>query len=148
MHPLLLPRSHRVTELIIEAAHREHLHVGLRTLQYPLLRGFWILSSRRAIEHTLGRCNRCFRVNPKSTLLMGELPQPRVTQAKVFSHYGVDFARRFSITMERRRGSSRLKAFVCVFVCFAIKAIHLELVSDLTSVGFLGVLRRLVTCRG
>ncbi|XP_063923785.1 uncharacterized protein LOC135137936 [Zophobas morio] len=148
-HPLLLPRSHRLTELIIEAAHRTHLHVGFRTLQYLLLREFWILSSRRAIEHTLRRCNRCFRVNPKPiTPFMGELPRPRVTQAKVFTHCGVDFAGPFSITMGRRRGAARLKAYVCVFVCFAVKAIHLELVSNLTSEGFLGALRRLVARRG
>ena len=124
------------------------LHVGLRTLQYLLLREFWILFSRRAIEHTLGQCNRCFHVNPKSlTPFMGELPKPRVTQAKVFSHCGVDFAGPFSIIMGRRRGLSRLKAYVCVFVCFAVKTIHLELVSDLTSAGFLGALRRLVAGR-
>ena len=78
---------------------------------------------------------------------MGELPKPRVTQAKVFSHCGVDFAGPFSIIMGRPRGLSRLKAYVCVFVYFAVKTIYLELVSDLTSAGFLGALRRLVAGR-
>lgn len=41
-----------------------------------------------------------------------------------------------------------LKSYVCVFVCLATKAIHLELVSDLSAVAFISAFRRFVSRRG
>nr|XP_022921262.1 uncharacterized protein LOC111429551 [Onthophagus taurus] len=38
-HPVLLPKTNRVSELLVEELHKKHLHVGQRTLQslmYPL----------------------------------------------------------------------------------------------------------------
>ncbi len=41
-----------------------------------------------------------------------------------------------------------VKAYVCVFVSLSVKAVHLELVSDLTSVAFIAALRRFISRRG
>jgi len=41
-----------------------------------------------------------------------------------------------------------LKAYICVFVCFSTKAVHLEVVSDLTSDSFLASLWRFIARRG
>ena len=41
-----------------------------------------------------------------------------------------------------------LKAYIVLFVCFATKAVHLEIVSDLTTEAFLAALRRFVYQRG
>ncbi|KAI5635765.1 pao retrotransposon peptidase domain-containing protein [Phthorimaea operculella] len=49
-HPALLPRKHRLTQLIIQCVHNENLHPGLQTLHYLLLQNFWILSPRRVIR--------------------------------------------------------------------------------------------------
>ena len=37
---------------------------------------------------------------------------------------------------------------MCVFVSLTIKAVHLELVSDLTMDAFIATLRRFIACRG
>ncbi|XP_023312157.1 uncharacterized protein LOC111692395, partial [Anoplophora glabripennis] len=148
-HPMLLPRSHRLTDLIIIHFHQGNLHPGPRTLQNLICQQFWILSPRRAIHHILSKCNRCFRVKPcVTTPLMGDLPPCRVSQVKPFSHCGVDFAGPLFITLGKTRGAKRMKAYICVFVCFAIKALHLELVSDLSAEAFLAALRRFIARRG
>ncbi|KAJ3661368.1 hypothetical protein Zmor_005766 [Zophobas morio] len=69
-HPLLLPRSHSLTELIIEAAHRKHLHVGFRTLQYLLL------------QAAAGNCTFKWHFNPPSAHHMGGLWEPGVKSFK------------------------------------------------------------------
>lgn len=46
------------------------------------------------------------------------------------------------------RKAPHLKAYVCIFVCTATKAVHIELVSDLTTEAFLACLRRFIARRG
>lgn len=48
----------------------------------------------------------------------------------------------------KRRNAHLHKAYSSIFVCFATKAIHIELVSDLTSEAFIGALKRFISRRG
>ena len=41
-----------------------------------------------------------------------------------------------------------VKLYVCVFVSLTVKAVHLELVSDLTTDVFIACLRHFISCRG
>lgn len=79
---------------------------------------------------------------------MGDLPVLRVSQLKPFSCVGVDYGGPFPITLSKRRGSKTQKAYLCLFICFATKAIHVEIASDLTSETFLAALRRFIARRG
>jgi hypothetical protein len=79
---------------------------------------------------------------------MGNLPKQRVQVLRVFTNVGVDFCGPFYIKEKKYRNRTRLKAYVCVFVCLTIKAVHFELVSDLSSDGFIAALRRFAARRG
>lgn len=148
-HPILLPQNSRLTSLIIEYVHSKHLHPGLQTTLYLITQNYWILSARRAAKRVLSKCYKCFRCNPLPFQpLMGNLPANRVSQVKPFSIVGVDFGGPFFVTSRRVRGSKSYKAYICIFVCFATKAIHLELVSDLSSDNYLCALRRFIARRG
>lgn len=148
-HPAVLPRQHRLTDLIIEEAHRKNFHAGPQTLQYLISQNFWILSARRAIRQRLGKCLKCFRLHP-TTLQppMGNFPSYRVNQIKPFSIVGVDYGGPLCVALSRSRGCKTQKAYLCLFVCAATKAIHLELASDLTMEACLAALRRFVARRG
>jgi hypothetical protein len=78
---------------------------------------------------------------------MGDLPAIRVREALPFANTGVNFCGPFFIKEKKYHNKVRLKAYVCVFVCL-FKAVHLELVSDLSSDGFLAALRRFIARRG
>lgn len=148
-HPALLPRNHRLTELIIQTVHNENFHPGLQTLQYLILQNFWILSPRRAIRHVISQCYRCFRAKPIALQpVMADLPRSRITQLKAFQVVGCDYAGPFNITLHRHRGNRTTKAYLCLFVCFATKALHLELASDMSSEAFLACLHRFIGRRG
>lgn len=79
---------------------------------------------------------------------MGDLPEPRVTPARAFSRSGVDFAGPVYVLNSKGRGAKTSKAYICIFICMAVKAIHLELVSDLTADAFIAAFKRFVARRG
>lgn len=79
---------------------------------------------------------------------MGSLPKVRITPTLPFCTTGVDYAGWFQIKDRQGRGCKISKAYIAVFVCFATRALHLELVSDLTTEAFLTALKRFVGRRG
>ncbi|XP_062711022.1 uncharacterized protein LOC134289037 [Aedes albopictus] len=78
---------------------------------------------------------------------MSELPAARVTAARPFSRVGIDYWGPIQLQPRHRRDAP-IKAYVAVFVCFASKAVHLELVANLTTAKFLQAFRRFVARRG
>ncbi|XP_055584876.1 uncharacterized protein LOC129737741 [Uranotaenia lowii] len=77
---------------------------------------------------------------------MAELPASRVTPARAFTTTGVDYFGPLYVRPGFRRAA--VKAYVAVFVCFASKAVHLEIVTDLSTARFLQALRRFTSRRG
>ena len=80
--------------------------------------------------------------------MLGQLPIERTTPGPVFERVGIDYAGPFYIKYGSVRKPTIVKAYACVFVSLSVKAVHLELVSDLTSEAFIACLRRFVARRG
>ncbi|XP_064215657.1 uncharacterized protein LOC135267304 [Tribolium castaneum] len=79
---------------------------------------------------------------------MGELPSCRVKQTFPFYCKGIDYAGPFHLKDRTTRNPKIVKAYVCLFVCMAVKAVHIEVVSDLTTEAFLACLKRFISRRG
>ncbi|CAK1588212.1 unnamed protein product [Parnassius mnemosyne] len=79
---------------------------------------------------------------------MGHLPAERTCLEFPFLNTGVDFCGPILIADRKGRGCRLQKAYICVFICFAVKAVHLELVTDLTKEAFLAALNRFISRRG
>ena len=75
---------------------------------------------------------------------MGQLSIERVTPGSVFDKVGVDYAGPVLIKRGHVRRPTLVKAYVCVFVSLTVKAVHLELVSNLTSEAFVACLRTFI----
>jgi len=67
---------------------------------------------------------------------MGNLPPHRLAQIKPFSKVEADFAGPFDVKAAMLRKVKVTKAYICVFVCMVTTAIHIELVSDLSTPPF------------
>lgn len=148
-HQLILPKKHPLTVLIIDDAHLSLLHAGAQSTQYSLLQKYWILSSRDVIRQRIHRCVRCFRARPVRTQpSMGPLPAVRLRPERPFLKTAVDFAGPFFVRANKVRNAKVVKCYVSVFVCMCVKAIHLEIVSELSTDGFLATLRRFTSRRG
>ncbi|XP_029053897.2 uncharacterized protein LOC114881319 [Osmia bicornis bicornis] len=147
-HPIVLPKS-RVTALIIESKHRTQLHAGAQNTLYAVRRRFWPIDGRSQVWSAIQTCSRCLRAQPPPVnYIMSNLPEARVTESRPFTNTGVDYCGPFYIKERRHRNRTRVKVYVAVFVCLSVKAIHLELVSDLTTEAFLAALRCFMARRG
>uniref|UniRef100_A0A1X7UCG2 Integrase catalytic domain-containing protein n=1 Tax=Amphimedon queenslandica TaxID=400682 RepID=A0A1X7UCG2_AMPQE len=79
---------------------------------------------------------------------MGQLPAERINPSMVFENVGIDFAGPLYIKYGHVRRPVIIKSYISVFVSLNVKAVHLELVSDMTSEAFIACLRRFVARHG
>ena len=79
---------------------------------------------------------------------MGQLPAARTTPAPPFSTTGIDYAGPFILKLGHTRKPVLVKAYLAIFVCFCTKAVHIEVVSDLTTEAFLAALKWFLSRRG
>lgn len=148
-HPVLLPRSSHLTELIIRHYHLSFLHGGPKLILSMLNQKFWILSGRAAVRRVIFSCVPCTRhkaIRPQP--IMADLPSYRVQPHRPFSHVGMDYGGPFLVKEHRRRNAQSVKVYLSLFVCMSVKAVHIEIVSDLSTEAFLAALDRFVARRG
>ncbi|KAL0818485.1 hypothetical protein ABMA28_008940 [Loxostege sticticalis] len=148
-HPVLLPKKSHVTDLIVADAHTKTLHGGPQLMLTYLQSKYWILGSKLLTKSCVRKCVTCFKDRAKSAApLMGQLPATRVTPSRPFKCCGIDYAGPINVRTTKGRGYKSYKGYICIFICMATRAIHLEVVSDLTTEGFLSAFKRFVARRG
>ena len=147
-HPIALRSNHRLSTLLGEHYHRNLLHAGPQLTLATIRQKFWLLGGRNLIRRIYHQCHTCFRCRP--TLVqqsMADLPSSRVTPTRPFSVSGIDYCGPVYIKSSIRNRAP-VKAYIAIFVCFATRAVHIELVSDLSTQAFLAALRRFIARRG
>ncbi|XP_057339521.1 uncharacterized protein LOC130677020 [Microplitis mediator] len=148
-HPILLPSDHHITRTIIREEHVRLNHAGTQATLYSLRQVYWPLNSRNTTRKIIHKCLKCFRAKPKlADHVMGDLPSYRVSQSRPFLHVGVDYCGPLYMKERRHRNRQKLKVYVAVYVCMSTKAVHLELVTDLTTEAFIASLKRFFARRG
>ena len=148
-HPIVLPKGHYITSLIIREEHIKRFHAGVHATLYGLRERYWPIDERNATRHIIRQCIKCFPVKPRETnYQMGNLPKNHLTFTRPFINVGVDYCGPFFIKERRHRNRSKVKTYVSIFVCLATKAIHLELASDLTTEAFIACMTRFFSRRG
>lgn len=148
--PILLPKNHIFTKLIFKQFHVNLLHCGVLQLLACVREHYWPIAGRSIARGIVHSCVKCFRSNPKSyNPLMGDLPIKRLqANLPVFSYVGIDYAGPILIKDRKLRNSKQIKSYICLFICMVTKAIHLEVVTDLTTDAFIAVLKRFISRRG
>jgi transposase InsO family protein len=144
-HPYLIPHTHSVAVLI--ATHYHNIaHLGVEWITALVREKFWITRIRPIVKKVKHNCFTCRKLFAKPAVQrMADLPNERVQPDKApFAHTGMDCFGPFIV----RRGRSEVKRYVCLFTCFAIRAVHLEKVDSLDTDSFLNALRRFIARRG
>ncbi|GBO98360.1 hypothetical protein EVAR_71381_1 [Eumeta japonica] len=147
-HPAILPHNHSIVGLLMQKLHEENRHCGPQALLAASRTQFWITNGKSLARSTVHKCIRCTRARPALfKQLMGNLPADRVTPARPFITTGVDYFGPIWIH-HKIRGKRPDKAYIAVFCCFATKAVHMEVVSNLSTEAFIGALRCFISRRG
>ncbi|XP_047039720.1 uncharacterized protein LOC124644424 [Helicoverpa zea] len=148
-HPILLCSKHTFTRLLFQFEHKRLLHAGPQLLLATIRESWWPLRGRDLAKQTVHKCIICTRQKGKAlSVKMGNLPFERLEPGYPFLRCGVDYAGPMFILNRKGRGSKLEKCYVCLFICFTTRAIHLELVTSLTSEAYLLALKRFLCRRG
>ena len=148
-HPIIMESKDSLMVKLFTHLHLFLCHCGPSLLLCYTGSKLHILGARRLSRKICSSCITCRRHRPQvQQQLMGDLPTQRVTLHPAFTYTGMDYAGPFYIKLGRVRKPVKVEAYVCVFVCMTFKAIHLEVVSDLTTAAFKAALQRFVARRG
>ncbi|XP_055523026.1 uncharacterized protein LOC129717199 [Wyeomyia smithii] len=147
-HQILLPDFHRFTRLLLLSYHIKLIH-GEISLTLGLVRNeYGPTNGRRAVRSVVRTCYRCTRLNPQPLQQpVGQLPVARITPSRPFASTGIDYCVPVFVKSPKRK-TAPTKAYIALFICFSTKAVHIELVGNLSTASFLSALQRFVARRG
>ena len=148
-HPIIVDGKDSLIKKLFLHKHLSLSHCGPSLLLCHTSNKLHVVGARRLSRDTCSQCVTCRRVNPRPTpQMLGELPTPRSQAGQpAFSDTGMDFAGPFSIRQGHTRRPVEIEAFICIFICLATKAVHLEVTSDLSTESFTACLRRFISRR-
>ena len=148
--PILLPSDHHVTRLIIEQCHRTVMHNGLRETLTQVRTRFWISKGRQIVKKVIAKCNVCKKLEGKSygAPLSPLFPPFRLSDDFAFSKIGLDYNGPLFVKDIYEKGGKMSKAYISLYTCASSRAIHLDLVPELSSKAFLRSFKRFVGRRG
>ncbi|GFU77361.1 integrase catalytic domain-containing protein [Trichonephila clavipes] len=147
--PIIIPKHHPITTLVIRQFHLRGFHSGTQMTLSLIRQHYWIPDGRSTVRREIKRCIECCRFNSKPSYpKMGDLPKQRITQTRPFEIVGIDFAGPILTKFQHLRKANKFKSYICLFICLATKAVHLELFSTLSTDAMLAALRRFIARRG
>lgn len=170
--PIILPRLHKVVDLLILKAHLVNGHSSPDWTLARMRETFWIPKGRFKVQKVLKTCLRCQRLH-KTTLSqkMAALPESRITSNPPFDTIGMDLFGPLFVASDASRQAKRKKkktkkvaniwdggdedakddlnkVWVVIFTCNLTRAIHLELIPTMETSSIILALRLFIAIRG
>ena len=150
-NPVLLPSKNDFVNLMIKDVHYRIKHSGVRDTLTTLRESYWILRGREATKRIIKQCIICrkFHGVPFKPQPTPDLPDMRVADAPPFTFTVLDFTWPLYITSSKEGQSNEIaQTYICLYTCASTRAIHLELLRDLSVKSFLQSFRRFASRRG
>ncbi|XP_065356502.1 uncharacterized protein LOC135950906 [Calliphora vicina] len=147
--PIILPGNSLFCQLYLEHLHLFLAHAEYNQISRMVQTEFYISRLKPRIKKIIRHCKTCIIYKQKPcTQIMSPLPPDRCKLSAPFQITGIDFAGPFELKGSTLRNAPIIKGYVCVFVCFSTKAIHLEVCSNLSTAAFRAAFSRFVGRRG
>ena len=146
IHQMILPKRHRITELVIMKEHYASGHLGHNYVLAQIMKQFWVVHGICTTKHYLETCIYCRERRGKlAQQIMAPLPTCRSNKPKFcWQNCGVDL---FGPMLARVR-RCEVKRYGLILTCMATRAVHLELLEDMTTSAFIQGLLRFLGRRG
>lgn len=141
--PILLPTNSEFTRSVVEKIHKTNYHVGVSHTLALVREKYWIVRGRSLIQKVSRKCiqSRKYGGGPYKLPPMPSLPSERVSYNPPFTHTGIDYLGPLYTTNGDKR-------WVCLYTCLSIRAVHLEVVYNLSTEECSLALRRFIATRG
>ncbi|XP_062698793.1 uncharacterized protein LOC109420058 [Aedes albopictus] len=145
-HPILLPKRHHVTDLIVLDVHQRHYHQNHQTVLNEVRQKYYIPSLRSVYRNVRSRCQLCkVRNATPQQPMMGDLPPMRLKPfVRPFSFVGIDYFGPFQVMMGRRVE----KRWGVLITCMTVRAVHIEVAHSLSTESCILAIRNFVARRG
>lgn len=150
-HPILLPKNHHVSTLLVRHYHEQVAHQGRHFTEGAVrTAGLWITGSKRLVSSVIYKCVICKRLRGKlEEQKMSDLPLDRLTKDPPFTNVGLDVFGPWTISSRRTRGGHvENKCWAVMFTCLSTQVVHIEVVETMSTSSFINALRRFTTIRG
>lgn len=111
MHPIVLPKGHHVSTLIVRHFHKLTHHQG-RQITHGAIRqaGYWLIGAHRLIARELNQCVVCRKLRSVGLVQrMADLPADRVEEGPPFTNVGFNVFGPWTITTRRTRRCSEFQ---------------------------------------
>ncbi|XP_059049486.1 uncharacterized protein LOC131844585 [Achroia grisella] len=144
--PIILDGRHPAVRLLIRHYHVKAAHTFNELVCNELKQRFWIFRCRSEVRSIAKRCMFCVKrkANPQIPPT-GDLPEMRLDHhSRPFTNVGLDYFGPVEVTIGRRRE----KRWIALFTCMTTRAVHLEIVANLSSNSAIASLRRFIARRG
>ena len=145
-HPVILPKNHHLSLLILQHYHESSAHAGREQMLAQSREKFWIIQGRNLAKKIIRNCFKCLRLNSRPlTQVMAPLPEMRQEPYNPpFTNAGVDFFGPLMI----QRGRGVAKRWGCLITCLTTHAVFLEVAPSLQTDDFILLLRQFINRRG
>jgi hypothetical protein len=145
-YPIILPRDHHVSTLLVRHAHVNLAHAGREQILAETRKQFWIIGGRSVAKRMVRGCIKCRKSNArKMQQVMAALPKSRLVPYKpAFSYTGVDLFGPLSV----KWGRGSAKRWGCLFTCLTTRGVYLDIVQSLGTDDFILLLRQFISRRG
>ncbi|XP_030597267.1 uncharacterized protein LOC115788399 isoform X1 [Archocentrus centrarchus] len=145
-HPVILPNDSHITKLIVSHYHAKTCHQGRCQTQMELrTNGFWVIGGSKLVAKLIHTCVLCRKLRrPTEKQQMAELPKERVEATAPFTYSGMDCFGPFIVKKARKE----YKRYGLIFTCLCSRAVHIEMLEDLSTDSFINALRCFISIRG
>ena len=143
--PYLHPANHEFTMLLIYTTHVKLHHAGVNSTVTALGQSYWIPAIRQCVKKILRKCVVCIKLIGKPYRVPDPPPLPklRTEQPNSFEVTGVDFTGALYV----KDNGNEQKVYICLCTCATTRAVHLEVVLDLTLESFMLAFQKFTSCR-
>ncbi|PIC27717.1 hypothetical protein B9Z55_019889 [Caenorhabditis nigoni] len=148
-YPIVIIAKHPLARLLVMESHRKLNHQGVQDVIADVQRRYWMQDITTVARRGREACFTCQKLHAKPYLypFTRNLPKSRTALVGPFVHVGLDYLGplKYQIAGDPSKTG---KVWVLLITCLVTRAVHLEIVTNNQTSGFINALRRFIGRRG